>query len=142
MLDIPYLAVGFGLHPSLGTDKLLPPAASLLAAGKGFREASKGFIPASFDGTDFPTGDNKAGTVFGANSNRVDLADVDTGTYTCDRFRLRVVCGITEDVPAFPPHDFAGVNFHGRDKASVEPDSGREGENQGAVFSRADRHLV
>ncbi len=89
-----------------------------------------------------PAGNNKAASLFVADGNGMDLADVDAGAYPGLRLGFRVLGGVAEEIPSLPPKDLTGVHFCRRDKPGVEPDPGGEGEDQGAGFSSSDRHLL
>lgn len=78
--QVPHPAVRGGLHPPLGGNQLSPSPASFLAAGKGIREPSQGFVPESFDGTHFSPGYDKTATLFVTDGNGMDFTDVGAGT--------------------------------------------------------------
>lgn len=136
------LVVGLAFDASLGPDQFLPAATSLGAAGKSAAEPTKGLVALLLDGSDFPTGNHQAGTVFCNDSYRVNLADVDTSTNAGDRFGIRVLAGVAEDVAPFAPKDLAGVDLSGNDQTGVDSVSCREGELQGTGGRPFDCHLL
>ena len=139
--QVPHPAVRGGLHPPLGGNQLSPPPASFLAAGKGIREPSQGFVPESFDGAHFPPGYDKTVTLFVTDGNGMDFADVSAGTDARKRLRFRVVGCPAENIPPLAPQNFARIDAGGRDKSCVERYSGSQAEDQGAIFSSTDGHL-
>ena len=135
------LVVGLAFEASLGPDQFPPAATSLGTAGKRAAEPAKGLVALLFDGPDLPPGNHQAGTVLGHNSNRMDLANVDAGTDTGDRFCIRVLAGVAKDVATFTPEDLAGVDLFGDDQAGVNPITSRKGKNQRTTARPLDRHL-
>ena len=135
------LSISLAFDAPLGTDKFLPAAASLGATGKSTAEPAKGLVALPLDGTDLSAGNHQAGTVFSNYGNRMDLADVDTGTNAGDRLGIRVFTGIAEDVTAFSPEDVTGVDLFRDDQAGIDPVTCRQGEDQGTIGRPLDRHL-